>query len=55
MAIRDSQNVVYQNYRLVGYYVLQFGATSLEVAISLSPTLIFCSTHRSMKFILDNS
>ena len=29
MAIRDSQSVAYENYRLVGYYALQFGATSL--------------------------
>jgi hypothetical protein len=44
MAIRDSQSVAYENYRLVGYYTLQFSATSLEVMVSLSSTLIFCYT-----------
>jgi hypothetical protein len=49
MAIIDSQNVAYENYRLVGYYALQFSATSLVVVKSLSSTLIFCSTYELSK------
>jgi hypothetical protein len=49
MAIRDSQNVAYENYRLVGYYTLQFSAKSLEDVISLSSTSNFCSTYDSSK------
>jgi hypothetical protein len=49
MAIRDTQNVAYENYHLFGYYALQFGATSLEVVMSLSSTLISCSTYDSSK------
>ena len=49
MEISDSQSVVYENYRLAGYYALQFGATSLEGVKPLSSNLIFSSTYDSPK------
>ena len=47
MAIRDLQYVAYENYRLVGYYILQFGATSLEVVIFC----VFVSVHHKLIYI----